>query len=232
MDSLERPISTKALAICLNQPAITFCYRSGSKVLERTKASQSVDVPLMSSADGDQAENGRETAKLVLTPGSEYQELAEHMKNPNTGVGFLIPLPSLPKYAFVSVDAVHWIKNRVDGIKDESQAIKMLQMESPFQWAIWQVSKTNGWKSKLRGTSLAPRSLRFSQPNFQSTPLGSVQAIFSCSFHRTRANTRPLPASCRSSRRNSGRRLIRLRVRATNSSLDLLEHILSTTKLA
>ncbi|BES97244.1 Protein of unknown function (DUF3608) [Nesidiocoris tenuis] len=104
-----------------------FRPRSGSKVLERTKASQSVDVPLMSSADGDQAENGRETAKLVLTPGSEYQELAEHMKNPNTGVGFLIPLPSLPKYAFVSVDAVHWIKNRVDGIKDESQAIKMLQ---------------------------------------------------------------------------------------------------------
>ncbi|KAF6203441.1 hypothetical protein GE061_001772 [Apolygus lucorum] len=102
--------------------------RSGSKVMERMKASQSIDTPVPTSVDANHAENEHdESHNLILKAGSDYHEIIEHMKNPSSGVGFLSQLPSLPKYTFVSADAVQWLMSHVEGVKEEEQAIAILE---------------------------------------------------------------------------------------------------------
>lgn len=49
-------------------------------------------------------------------------EILEAMKHPLTGVGFMVQTVSLPSNAFVSIDAIQWIINHVEGVTDIEKA--------------------------------------------------------------------------------------------------------------
>lgn len=44
------------------------------------------------------------------------------MKNPVTGVGFMVQTVSLPSNTFISIDAVQWLLDHVEGITDVNKA--------------------------------------------------------------------------------------------------------------
>lgn len=44
------------------------------------------------------------------------------MKNSITGVGFMIQTVSLPSNTFISIDAVQWLLDHVDGLVDVNKA--------------------------------------------------------------------------------------------------------------
>lgn len=46
---------------------------------------------------------------------------------PQTGVGFILPNPSLPKNTFVSADAVHWLIANVEGVTTIIDGIAILR---------------------------------------------------------------------------------------------------------
>jgi DEP domain-containing protein 5 len=60
-------------------------------------------------------------------PTSTIAEIFEAFKNPNTGVGFMEPLPSMPTLAFSSYDAIMWLYNRVEGIVNPIEMLETMR---------------------------------------------------------------------------------------------------------
>ncbi|XP_073982946.1 GATOR complex protein Iml1 isoform X2 [Rhodnius prolixus] len=101
--------------------------RSGSKVMERGRASPAIDTFTTSSTDNDSLEGDQELSPFSLKEGCSHEEIVEHMKSGSHGVGLLTQLPGLPKQTFVSLDAVQWVLSHVDGISSQQQAIDLMQ---------------------------------------------------------------------------------------------------------
>ncbi|XP_014258974.1 GATOR complex protein DEPDC5 isoform X2 [Cimex lectularius] len=101
--------------------------RSGSKVLERGKVSPSIDSSIPSSPDYD-LENDPDSPQVVLLKeGASHNEILEQMKNPAVGVGFLSLFPSLPRYTFVSADAVNWLIHHMEGVNTTEKAQSVME---------------------------------------------------------------------------------------------------------
>lgn len=60
-------------------------------------------------------------------PTSAIAEIFEAFKNPQTGVGFLDPLPSMPSFAFSSYDAIMWIYCRVEGVVNPIEILEAMR---------------------------------------------------------------------------------------------------------
>uniref|UniRef100_A0A1B6CLL3 DEP domain-containing protein n=1 Tax=Clastoptera arizonana TaxID=38151 RepID=A0A1B6CLL3_9HEMI len=105
--------------------------RSGSKVMERGRASPATDVvgPLTGTIDNEHTDVVDDFIgdALVLKESASNQEIIEAMKHPVHGVGFFSPQISLPSNAFVSSDAVAWLKSHMDGISTQEQATVILE---------------------------------------------------------------------------------------------------------
>lgn len=109
--------------------------RSGSKVMERGRASPAADVimPLLSSvaSDSDHAESVDETVSqtetVLLKESATQQEIVDAMKHPTHGLGFLSPHASLPGHAFVSADAVSWLKTHMENEPNQERAVAILE---------------------------------------------------------------------------------------------------------
>lgn len=67
------------------------------------------------------------TPALTLKVTSTLQEIVLAMCQPQTGVGFILPNPSLPKNTFVSADAVHWLIANVEGVTTIIDGIAILR---------------------------------------------------------------------------------------------------------
>nr|XP_024217178.1 GATOR complex protein DEPDC5 isoform X3 [Halyomorpha halys] len=102
--------------------------RSGSKVMDRGRASPAIDtiIPLVS--DIDHGEYDQEASQcVVLKEGTPYHEIVEALKNPHSGISFLNTHPSFPSNTFVSADAVQWLIAHLEGVSNQQQAINILQ---------------------------------------------------------------------------------------------------------
>ena len=60
-------------------------------------------------------------------PTTPVEDIFEAFKNPNHGVGFLEPLPSMPSYTFVSYDAIMWLHNRLEGNVNPIQILETMK---------------------------------------------------------------------------------------------------------
>ncbi|KAG5666359.1 hypothetical protein PVAND_014392 [Polypedilum vanderplanki] len=58
---------------------------------------------------------------------SPINEIFDAFKNPNTGVGFLEPLPSMPSLTFSSYDAIIWIFNRIEDVTNPLDILETMK---------------------------------------------------------------------------------------------------------
>jgi len=63
----------------------------------------------------------------LLRSSCTMQEILEAMRNPNTGISFISKTTPLPSTTFVSVDAVMWLMEHVEGVTSEKRAIGMME---------------------------------------------------------------------------------------------------------
>ncbi|XP_054266200.1 GATOR complex protein Iml1 isoform X3 [Macrosteles quadrilineatus] len=108
--------------------------RSGSKVLERGRASPAIDsVPLPSNlADSEHSDSVDDTLLLggeilVVKEPVVLLEVVDLMKHHLHGLTFVSPHTSLPGHVFVSADAVAWVKVHVENVTTYQQAVTLLE---------------------------------------------------------------------------------------------------------
>lgn len=65
---------------------------------------------------------------LMLKDSASHQEIIEAMRHPLHGIGFFSPQTSLPSNAFVSSDAVSWLRNHMDSVTTQEQAVQILEV--------------------------------------------------------------------------------------------------------
>lgn len=63
----------------------------------------------------------------LLRSSCTMQEILEAMRNPNTGISFISKTPPLPNTTFVSVDAIMWLMEHVEGVSSEKRAIAIME---------------------------------------------------------------------------------------------------------
>ncbi|XP_065209009.1 GATOR complex protein Iml1 isoform X2 [Planococcus citri] len=110
-------------------PEKNAAVRSGSKVIERQKISPAPDVmsPVTVTLDNDCNEVFESIEIARLKENATTIEIVERLSHPIYGIEFLSKYPSLPSFTFISYDAVQWMKNRVEGITCETEAVKKLE---------------------------------------------------------------------------------------------------------
>uniref|UniRef100_A0A2R5L6X3 DEP domain-containing protein n=1 Tax=Ornithodoros turicata TaxID=34597 RepID=A0A2R5L6X3_9ACAR len=71
-------------------------------------------------------ETGPAEQKKVTTL-STSAEIVEAMKHQSEGLSFLPQQSGVPQHSFISAEAVCWVKDQVDGIQTEAEAIQLMQ---------------------------------------------------------------------------------------------------------
>ncbi|XP_055373672.1 GATOR complex protein Iml1 isoform X2 [Condylostylus longicornis] len=108
--------------------------RAGSKPLERGRISPAAEASTItltsemtnSNEDNDDAFFMESKLKSTAT----LTEIFEAFKHPISGVGFLMSVPSLPSGTFVSLDAVNWLKNKIEGnLRDPLDILENMRKE-------------------------------------------------------------------------------------------------------
>ncbi|XP_066249180.1 GATOR complex protein Iml1 isoform X1 [Euwallacea similis] len=98
--------------------------RSGSKILERSRASQgSQDQPI-------ETTDTEENLSAALTPlkcSCSSIEIIEAIKHPLRGFSFINLSQNLPAYTFVSADAVSWLMTHMEGITTIEKGVQVMQ---------------------------------------------------------------------------------------------------------
>ncbi|XP_044593245.1 GATOR complex protein Iml1 isoform X8 [Cotesia glomerata] len=107
--------------------------RSGSKVMDRGRVSPASEAVLplaLEQSQQEHLETNDENSNPEMTnlkSNASNSEILEALKNPQNGISFLTPHPSLPSQTFVSADAVQWLNNHIDGGVNVQQAIKIME---------------------------------------------------------------------------------------------------------
>ncbi|XP_074113589.1 GATOR complex protein Iml1 isoform X6 [Cotesia typhae] len=107
--------------------------RSGSKVMDRGRVSPASEAVLplaLEQSQQEHLETNDENSNPEMTnlkSNASNSEILEALKNPQNGISFLTPHPSLPSQTFVSADAVQWLNNHIDGGVNIQQAIKIME---------------------------------------------------------------------------------------------------------
>uniref|UniRef100_A0A1B6F1V2 DEP domain-containing protein n=1 Tax=Cuerna arida TaxID=1464854 RepID=A0A1B6F1V2_9HEMI len=108
--------------------------RSGSKVMDRGRASPATDSTSLTSstADSEHSDSVEDTLSvpgdtLLLKETATPQEIVEAMKHPVYGLSFLSPHASLPGHVFVSSDAVSWAITHMEHITSYEAAVKLME---------------------------------------------------------------------------------------------------------
>ncbi|KAK8788496.1 hypothetical protein V5799_021714 [Amblyomma americanum] len=79
------------------------------------------------STGGESAEEKPHAEVKCLTVVSPPAELVEAMKNPSDGLCFLPKQGGIPQNSFISVEATSWVRDHVEGIHSDYDAIQLLQ---------------------------------------------------------------------------------------------------------
>ncbi|XP_075221255.1 GATOR complex protein Iml1 isoform X2 [Lycorma delicatula] len=109
--------------------------RSGSKVLERGRASPAMEMimaPLTSSFDNDHNDANDQDSlspldNIMLKDSASLVEIFEAMKHPVSGLSMLSTHTSLPSNVFVSSDSIQWLLSHMEGIVTYDDAINVLE---------------------------------------------------------------------------------------------------------
>ncbi|XP_022197522.2 GATOR complex protein Iml1 isoform X3 [Nilaparvata lugens] len=110
--------------------------RSGSKVMERGRASPAMDmiIPISTlSVDNDHNDSGDQDSPLspldavLVKESASLAEIVEAMQQPTTGIDLLSPHPNLPNNVFVSADCIRWLIAHMEGVTTHSQALAILE---------------------------------------------------------------------------------------------------------
>ncbi|XP_050310253.1 GATOR complex protein Iml1 isoform X3 [Anthonomus grandis grandis] len=109
-----------------NERFVATNFRSGSKVLDRSRMSQgSQDQP---GENPDPAtEEGAVVAMTPLKPTATNSEIIEALKQQYNGLSFIYMPQSLPKETFVTADAVNWLLAHMEGVNTIEHAIKVMK---------------------------------------------------------------------------------------------------------
>ncbi|XP_070501407.1 GATOR complex protein Iml1 isoform X4 [Chironomus tepperi] len=103
--------------------------RSGSKIENRSTFMQLQVQLAEKNAKAESEDNddcfAPEPPKFKVT--SPITEIFEAFRNPNNGVGFLEPLPSMPSLVFSSYDAIMWVYNRVEGVTNPLEILEAMR---------------------------------------------------------------------------------------------------------
>lgn len=65
---------------------------------------------------------------MLLKESATHQEIVDAMKHPTHGLGFLSAHASLPGHAFVSADAVSWLKTHMENEPNRERAVAVLEV--------------------------------------------------------------------------------------------------------
>lgn len=60
---------------------------------------------------------------MLLKSTSTHLEILEGMRNPISGLSFLITHQSLPSYTFIAADAVNWLIGHLEGVNNAEKAV-------------------------------------------------------------------------------------------------------------
>ncbi|XP_012252064.2 GATOR complex protein Iml1 isoform X6 [Athalia rosae] len=107
--------------------------RSGSKVMDRGRASPASEAVLPLSPEQQQqdhsecSEDSTNAEVSKLKSNASNAEILEAMRAPHTGIGFLTQHPSLPSLTFVSAEAVQWLNNHIEGGVTVEKAIGIME---------------------------------------------------------------------------------------------------------
>ncbi|XP_026277578.1 GATOR complex protein Iml1 isoform X3 [Frankliniella occidentalis] len=105
-----------------------FYARSGSKVLERGRASPAGEGPVDFTSNNDHQdwlEDGLAQPELRLGRNASTSDIVDAMRQPMTGVGFLAHHTS--SLTFASADAVQWLIKHVEDVTCQQSAEKILE---------------------------------------------------------------------------------------------------------
>ncbi|KAI4460798.1 dep domain containing protein 5 [Holotrichia oblita] len=117
--------------ITLSGNAITvtrYRPRSGSKVLEKGRASPAIEILQQHLNDAQSQDSGNDDNIIsdpLLRPNASSTEILEAMKQPINGLGLLPTHQSLPQYTFISSDAINWLITHMEGVTTTEKAIKI-----------------------------------------------------------------------------------------------------------
>ncbi|XP_048522891.1 GATOR complex protein Iml1 [Dendroctonus ponderosae] len=98
--------------------------RSGSKVLERSRASHGSQDQPSESTDTDE---GLSVAMTPLKSTSSSLEIMEAMKHQSQGLPFFNLSQNLPTHTFVTADAVNWLTAHMEGVTTIDRAVQIMQ---------------------------------------------------------------------------------------------------------
>ncbi|KAK9687602.1 Vacuolar membrane-associated protein Iml1 [Popillia japonica] len=102
--------------------------RSGSKVMEKGRASPAIEILQQHLNDAQSQESGNDDNIIsdpLLRPNASSTEILEAMKQPINGLGLLPTHQSLPQYTFISSDAINWLITHMEGVTTTEKAIKI-----------------------------------------------------------------------------------------------------------
>ncbi|ERL90115.1 hypothetical protein D910_07469 [Dendroctonus ponderosae] len=99
-------------------------WRSGSKVLERSRASHGSQDQPSESTDTDE---GLSVAMTPLKSTSSSLEIMEAMKHQSQGLPFFNLSQNLPTHTFVTADAVNWLTAHMEGVTTIDRAVQIMQ---------------------------------------------------------------------------------------------------------
>lgn len=100
--------------------------RSGSKVLERSRMSQSSQEQPSDTSEMS-ADEGLSVGLTPLKATSSPAEILEALKHQMHGLSFVNMPQNLPNYTFVTADAVNFIMTNMEGISSVESAIQIMQ---------------------------------------------------------------------------------------------------------
>ncbi|CAG9760851.1 unnamed protein product [Ceutorhynchus assimilis] len=107
-----------------NERFVASSFRSGSKVLERSRASQGSQDPFNEDIMTDE---GLSALLLPLKSSCVNTEIIEALKHPSQGLSFFNMPHNLPSHTFVAAEAVSWLINNMDGVTTIQRAMQIMQ---------------------------------------------------------------------------------------------------------
>nr|XP_022917865.1 GATOR complex protein DEPDC5 isoform X2 [Onthophagus taurus] len=101
--------------------------RSGSKVMERGRASPAIEILQQHLLENSQSQDTNNdelvSTDLMLKSTANFSEIIENLKHPQSGL--ILNHPNLPQNTFIASDAVNWLMNHMEGVTTLDQSVQI-----------------------------------------------------------------------------------------------------------
>ncbi|XP_018575456.1 GATOR complex protein DEPDC5 isoform X3 [Anoplophora glabripennis] len=103
--------------------------RSGSKVMDRSRTSQSSQESSCELREGHEMATDENTVPtiMLLKSSATGTELIEAMKHPTSGLSFINLPQNLPNFTFVTADSVNWLMTHMEGVTSVEKGVQVMQ---------------------------------------------------------------------------------------------------------